>query len=139
MANEGMGFGIVIVAHGGLAEQYLATLQHVIGPQPRTIAVAIEDKDDRNQKRIEISEIVDKVDVGSGVVIVTDMFGGTPSNLALRCLPNENYRILYGVNMPSLIKLARQRHKPIDQALEQAVKAGHRYLNYCSDQPTGNK
>ena len=131
------GFGILIVAHGGLAEQYLATLQHVIGPQDRTVAVAIEDKDDRNQKRIEIAEIVKTLDVGSGVVIVTDMFGGTPSNLALRCLPNENHRILYGVNMPSLIKLARLRHKPIDQALEQAVKAGHRYLNYCSEQPTG--
>ena len=131
------GFAIVIVAHGGLAEQYLATLFHVIGKQERMVAVAIEDTDSREEKRVEIAFLAANLNDGSGVVVVTDMFGGTPSNLALRCLPNENYRILYGVNMPSLVKLARSRGKDIDVALKLAVEAGHRYLNSCSEQPTG--
>lgn len=127
-------FGIVIVAHGGLAHQYLATLQHVIGAQERIAAVAIEDSDDRDVMREEIDQLVQSLDLGTGVVIVTDMFGGTPCNLAFFSLNNkENARILYGVNMPSLIKLARSRHLPLDDALNLAVAAGHRYLNFCSD------
>ncbi len=126
-------FGILIVAHSGLASQYLATVEHVLGKQEQIAYVAIEDSDDKNAQIDLIKNLIQKLDTGSGTVIATDMFGGTPSNLALKCLEGESYRILYGVSMPSLIKLFRSRTLPIDQALDAAVTAGHRYLNYCSE------
>lgn len=137
-------FGIIIIAHGGLAQQYLATLLHVIGRQDRIAAVSFEDTDNKADKRKEISALVEKLDIGTGVVIATDMYGGTPSNLAMN-LGNETKsigeaggetkrNILYGVNMPALIKLARMRDHPIDEAMKSAVDAGHRYLNFCEKQ-----
>ncbi len=127
-------FGIIIVAHGRLAHEYLATLQHVIGHQKGIAAVSIEDADDKEAKRDEINCLVDQLDNGSGVVIATDMFGGTPSNLAMNSHKNAKRKILYGLNMPALIKLARLRDQPIDKAVAEAVKAGHRYLNFCEKQ-----
>ncbi len=127
-------FGIIIVAHGRLAYEYLATLQHVIGKQDRIAAVSIDDTDDKAAKREEISKLVEKLDTGSGVVIATDMFGGTPSNLAMKPGGVAKRKILYGVNMPALIKLARLRDLPVDEALAAAVQAGHRYLNFCEKQ-----
>ncbi len=137
-------FGIIIIAHGGLAQQYLATLLHVIGVQDRIVAVSFDDTDSKAEKREEISKLVNALDVGTGVVIATDMYGGTPSNLAMN-LGNETKslgevgdkgkrNILYGVNMPALIKLARMRDHPIDEAVKAAVEAGHRYLNFCEKQ-----
>lgn len=125
-------FGIVIVAHGNLAIEYLATIHHVIGIQDGIIAVSIQDMDQRDDKRREIENAVDKVDTGGGVVIATDMFGGTPSNLAQKSLQEHEGGVLYGVNMPSLIKLARSRQLPIPEAVAIAVDAGHRYLNFCN-------
>lgn len=125
------GFGIIIVAHGGLAQEYLATLRHVMGPQDRIAAVSIDDRDDKAAKRAEITALIEELDNGKGVVLVTDMFGGTPSNLAMPSHDGGKRCILYGINMPALIKLARLRDLPIEEALEQAVNAGHRYLNYC--------
>ncbi len=132
-ANQS-GFGIIIIAHGRLAYEYLATLQHVIGQQDRIAAVSIDDTDDKAAKREEISQLVEKLDNGSGVVIATDMFGGTPSNLAINPNGTDKRKILYGVNMPALIKLARLRDHPVDEALQASVQAGHRYLNFCEKQ-----
>lgn len=132
MGEQGQ-IGIVIVAHGGLAEEYKSTLEHVVGKRSGLEAVSIYNDDDRAKKRAEIAEAVKAADSGHGVVIVTDMFGGTPSNLALDCRIREDYEVLYGVNMPSLVTLARARDMSLQSALEKAVCAGHKYLNICGD------
>ncbi len=121
--------GIVIVAHGGLAREYLAAVEHVVGVQPGVVAIAIEDDHDRAAKQAEICTAADTVDVGDGVVVVTDMFGGTPSNLALRACAAENRRIVYGANLPMLIKLAKSRNLSVPEAVTSAVEAAHKYIN----------
>ncbi len=121
--------GIVIVAHGGLAQEYLAAMQHVVGPQPGLSAVAIEADHDRDTKQAEICSAADHVDVGDGVIIVTDLFGGSPSNLSLRACAPQDRRILYGANLPMLIKLAKSRHLPVADAVRQAMEAGRKYIN----------
>lgn len=121
--------GIVIVAHGGLAREYLAAVEHVVGKQTGMRAIAIEDGCDRTQKQAEICETADAVDDGRGVVIVTDMFGGSPSNLALRACISSDRRILYGANLPMLIKLAKSRHMPVADAVAAALVAGRKYID----------
>lgn len=91
------------MAHGGLAREYLAAVEHVVGTQTGMRAIAIEDGCDRGSKQSEICETADAVDTGDGVVIVTDMFGGSPSNLALRACVSPDRRILYGANLPMLL------------------------------------
>ena len=119
----------MIVAHGGLAREYLAAVEHVVGKQPGVVAIAIEDDHDRAAKQAEICTAADTVDVGDGVVVVTDMFGGTPSNLALRACAAENRRIVYGANLPMLIKLAKSRNLSVPEAVASAVEAAHKYIN----------
>lgn len=121
--------GIVIVAHGGLAREYLATVEHVVGKQKDIIAISIEADHDREQKQQEIIDAADAVDSGSGVVVVTDMFGGSPSNLSLRACAPDDRRILYGANLPMLIKLAKSRHLPIGDAVRNALEAGRKYID----------
>lgn len=121
--------GIVIVAHGGLAREYLAAVEHVVGAQCGMRAIAIEDCCDRVLKQAEICDTADLVDTGSGVVIVTDMFGGSPSNLALRACLSPDRRILYGANLPMLIKLAKSRHLPVADAVSAALIAGRKYID----------
>ncbi|MFU8882282.1 MAG: PTS sugar transporter subunit IIA [Rhodobacterales bacterium] len=121
--------GIVIVAHGGLAREYLATVEHVVGKQKDIIAISIEADHDREQKQQEIIDAADAVDSGSGVVVVTDMFGGSPSNLSLRACAPDDRRILYGANLPMLIKLAKSRHLPIGDAVRNAMEAGRKYID----------
>lgn len=121
--------GIVIVAHGGLAREYLAALEHVVGPQSAVRTVAISPEDDRATKQAEICAAADSVDQGEGVVIVTDMFGGSPSNLSLRACGLANRRIMYGANLPMLIKLAKSRTKPVDVAVELALESGRKYID----------
>ncbi len=121
--------GIVIVAHGGLAREYLAAMQHVIGQQVGLIAIAIEAEHDRDLKQREICAAADKVDAGQGVVVVTDLFGGSPSNLSLKACTPADRRILYGANLPMLIKLAKSRHLPIVDAVRNAMEAGKKYIN----------
>lgn len=121
--------GIVIVAHGGLAREYLAAMEHVVGKQPGMLAVAIETDHDRQAKQQEIIAAADAVDTGDGVVVVTDLFGGTPSNLSLRACAAPNRRILYGANLPMLIKLAKSRHLPVGDAVRGAMEAGRKYIN----------
>ncbi|OWU81121.1 PTS sugar transporter subunit IIA [Phaeobacter sp. 22II1-1F12B] len=121
--------GIVIVAHGGLAKEYLAAIEHVVGKQPGMIAVSIEADHDRDAKQQEICAAADAVDVGDGVVMVTDLFGGSPSNLSLLACRPVNRRILYGANLPMLLKLAKSRHLPVGDAVRIAMDAGRKYIN----------
>ncbi len=121
--------GIVIVAHGRLAQEYLAAVEHVVGPQPGVISIAISPEDDRAAKQTEICNAADDVDTGDGVVIVTDMFGGSPTNLSLRACSPDNRRILYGANLPMLIKLAKSRSASVPDAVDAAITAAHKYIN----------
>ncbi|MCA0872734.1 PTS fructose transporter subunit IIA [Seohaeicola saemankumensis] len=121
--------GIVIVAHGGLAREYLAAMEHVVGKQPGLRAISIEPDHDRDEKQREICAAADAVDTGDGVVVVTDLFGGSPSNLSLRACAPVNRRILYGANLPMLIKLAKSRHLPVADAVRGAMEAGKKYIN----------
>lgn len=122
--------GIVIVAHGGLAKEYLSAMEHVVGKLPDAAAVAIEADDDLHTKKAEIDAAVASVDRGDGVVVVTDMFGSTPSNLAMgACRKNPGRCVLYGANLPMLVKLATGRHKPLGDAVANALTAGRKYIN----------
>lgn len=121
--------GIVIVAHGGLAREYLAAMEHVVGKQPGMKAISIEPDHDRDDKQREICAAADAVDAGDGVVVVTDLFGGSPSNLSLRACTPVDRRILYGANLPMLIKLAKSRHLPVADAVRGAMEAGKKYIN----------
>ncbi|AJE45334.1 PTS sugar transporter subunit IIA [Celeribacter indicus] len=121
--------GIVIVAHGGLAKEYLAAVEHVVGKQSGIEAIAIEPDHDRSAKQREICTAADDVDSGDGVVVVTDMFGGSPSNLSLMACHRDNRRIIYGANLPMLIKLAKSRHKTVNEAVVNALDAGRKYID----------
>lgn len=121
--------GIVIVAHGGLAREYLAAMVHVVGSQPGLAAVSIEADHNRAEKEREIACAADAVDTGDGVILVTDLFGGSPSNLSMKAGRVNNRRILYGANLPMLIKLAKSRHLPVADAARSAMEAGRKYIN----------
>lgn len=121
--------GIVIVAHGGLAREYLAAVEHVVGAQPGIQAISIAADHDRASKQKEICIAADAVDTGEGVVLVTDMFGGSPSNLSLMACQPDGRRILYGANLPMLIKLAKSRSKPVGEAVRAALDAGRKYID----------
>jgi len=131
--------GIVIVAHGGLAREYLAAVEHVVGEQPSLKAISINPDDDRDTKQQEICTAADAVDSGAGVVVVTDLFGGSPSNLSLRACAPSDRRILYGANLPLLIKLAKSRHLPVADAVRQAMEAGKKYINSQNISPEGEQ
>lgn len=124
--------GIVIVAHGGLAKEYLAAVEHVLGRQAGIRAITIGVEDDRAAKQDEICDAADAVDTGDGVVIVTDMFGGSPSNLSLRACGPTDRRILYGANLPLLVKLAKMRGRPMPDAIRAALIAGRKYIDALS-------
>jgi len=121
--------GIVIVAHGGLAKEYLAAIEHVVGSQFGVRAISILADHDRRAKEIEICTAADEVDQGAGVVVVTDLFGGSPSNLSLLACKQENRRIIYGANLPMLIKLAKSRHMNVPDAVRAALEAGKKYID----------
>ena len=121
--------GIVIVAHGGLAAEYLSAIEHVVGKQTGIRAIAIHADHDRKAKEREICAAADDVDTGSGVVVVTDLYGGSPSNLSLLACKPGNRRILYGANLPMLIKLAKSRRKPVPDAVRAALEAGKKYID----------
>lgn len=121
--------GVVIVAHGGLAQEYLAAVEHVVGSQDGIRAVSIMVDDDRALKEREICDAADAVDAGDGVVVVTDLYGGSPSNLSLMACRPKDRRIIYGANLPMLIKLSKSRHKPVPEAVEAALAAGKKYID----------
>ena len=125
--------GLVLVTHGRLAAEFRAALEHIVGPQRQIETVSIGPKDDMERRRQEIIEAVKKVDSGEGVAILTDMFGGTPSNLAISVMNAPNVEVVAGINLPMLVKLASIRHeKPLAEAVEQAQEAGRKYINIAS-------
>jgi len=121
--------GIVIVAHGRLAEEYRSAMEHVVGPLEGVRTITIAADEDRSAKQTEICTAADEVDRGDGVVIVVDMFGGSPSNLSIKACNPENRRIMYGANLPMLIKLAKSRHRDVPDAVEASLMAAHKYIN----------
>ncbi|MBM3554156.1 MAG: PTS sugar transporter subunit IIA [Alphaproteobacteria bacterium] len=129
-----MSIGIVLVTHGRLAEELLKTTEHVVGPQPCMNAVCIGPEDDMEQRRAEILAAARDCNHGDGVIVLTDMFGGTPSNLALSCMAKGQVEVIAGVNLPMLIKLASIRDKcPLDEAVKAAQDAGRKYIKRASE------
>ncbi len=125
--------GVVLVTHGRLAQEFIAALEHVVGPQQRMAAVCIGPDDDMERRRREIVDSVAAVDGGQGVVLLTDMFGGTPSNLAISVLDQGRVEVIAGVNLPMLIKLASLRGKePLATVIAEAQRAGRKYINVAS-------
>lgn len=125
--------GLVIVTHGRLAEEFVAATEHVVGPQEAMRAVAIGPDDDMDIRKSEIQDAVKEVNEGDGVIILTDMFGGTPSNLAISLMEKGKVEVLAGINLPMLIKLTSIREdKSLEQALEEAQASGKKYINVAS-------
>ena len=125
--------GIVLVTHGRLAVEFRQALEHVMGTQAQVESVTIGPDDDVEQRRIEIIESVKRVDTGDGVAILTDMFGGTPSNLAISVMSSGHTEVIAGVNLPMLIKLAGVRgENNMEKALVEASEAGRKYINVAS-------
>jgi PTS system mannose-specific IIA component len=125
--------GLVLVTHGALARAFVAALEHVVGPQKNVAAVCIEADDDMEARRREILDAVHSVNTGDGVVLMTDMFGGTPSNLAISVMKETDVEVITGVNLPMLIKFASLRDDAMLASLVVAVQeAGRKYINVAS-------
>jgi len=125
--------GMVLVTHARLAEEFLAALEHVVGPQQQIAAVCIGPDDDMNDRRQEILQKVQEVDSGDGVVVLTDMFGGTPSNLAISIMEPTKVEVVAGINLPLLINLAASREdENMVLAVNAAQDAGRKYINIAS-------
>lgn len=125
--------GLVIVTHGGLAHEFKAALEHVHGPQEQIAAISIGPSDDMETRRAEIVQAVKDVDSGSGTILLTDMFGGTPSNLAISVMEQANVEVIAGVNLPMLIKLASVRgESSLEDAINDAQEAGRKYISVAS-------
>jgi PTS system mannose-specific IIA component len=126
--------GLVLVTHGRLAVEFRAALEHVVGAQTQIETVSIGPDDDVERRRQDILDAVQRVSDGSGVILLTDMFGGTPSNLAISVMEPGKVEVIAGVNLPMLIKLASVRgEKPIAAALTDAQDAGRKYINVASE------
>jgi PTS system mannose-specific IIA component len=125
--------GMVLVTHGRLAVEFRAAMEHVVGPQRQVETITIGPDDDMDQRRRDILAAVESVDTGDGVVILTDMFGGTPSNLAISVMNGGKTEVVAGINLPMLIKLASVRGEcDLDRAVVQAQDAGRKYINVAS-------
>jgi PTS system mannose-specific IIA component len=125
--------GLVIVTHGRLAEEFRSALEHVHGPQDQIATISIGPNDDMETRRREIMQAVKDVDSGSGTILLTDMFGGTPSNLAISVMDQTKVEVIAGVNLPMLIKLASVRfEKSLDEAIAEAQEAGRKYISVAS-------
>jgi PTS system mannose-specific IIA component len=125
--------GMVLVTHGRLAAEFIAALEHVVGPQTNIAAICIGPEDDMEQRRQDILDSIAKVDAGRGVVILTDMFGGTPSNLAISVMEKARIEVIAGINLPMLIKLASLRqNETLGAAVTGAQEAGRKYINVAS-------
>jgi PTS system mannose-specific IIA component len=125
--------GLVLVTHGRLAAEFRAALEHVMGPQRQIEAVTIGPDDDMERRRQDIIAAVAKVNTGGGVAILTDMFGGTPSNLAISVMNAPNIEVVAGINLPMLVKLAKVRDElPLSEAVGQAQEAGRKYIKLAS-------
>ena len=125
--------GLVLVTHGHLADELIGALEHVVGPQPQVASVCIGPDDDMERRRADIVNSVQETDSGAGVVVLTDMFGGTPSNLAISIMERANIEVIAGVNLPMLVKLASVRDDlELGEAVAKAQEAGRKYINVAS-------
>ena len=124
--------GIVLVTHGNLAREFLAAMEHVVGKQEQARAISIGPDDDMEQRRADILAAAAEVDTGEGAILLTDMFGGTPSNLAISIIDQARIEVLAGVNLPMLVKLASVRNRPIAEAVRMAQEAGRKYITVAS-------
>lgn len=126
--------GLILVTHGRLAEEFVHAMEHVVGPQEAIVTVCIGPHDDMEKRRSEIATAVRKTDQGQGVVILTDLFGGTPSNLAISLLEAGRVEVIAGINLPMLIRLAGTRKNcPIGDAVIAARDAGRTYITVASE------
>ncbi|MGL4634969.1 MAG: PTS sugar transporter subunit IIA [Beijerinckiaceae bacterium] len=125
--------GMVLVTHGRLACEFKSALEHVVGPQTQLNVITIDPEDDMDGRRQDIMDAIHQVDTGEGVVVLTDMFGGTPSNLAISAMNGSNVEVVAGINLPMLIKLASVRDEvKLADAVVQAQDAGRKYINVAS-------
>ncbi|MFQ5785694.1 MAG: PTS sugar transporter subunit IIA [Alphaproteobacteria bacterium] len=125
--------GLVLVTHGRLAEELIAATEHVVGAQTNLRAICIGPDDDMEQRRNDILQATADVDDGAGVILLTDMFGGTPSNLAISIMDKAKVEVIAGVNLPMLIKLASARDgDDLEGAVKSAQEAGRKYINVAS-------
>ncbi len=125
--------GMVLVTHGHLATEFRSALEHVVGPQKQLVSISIGPEDDMERRRADILEAIHKADSGDGVVLLTDMFGGTPSNLAISVMNGGKTEVVAGINRPMLIKLASVRDTAtLEQAVLQAQDAGRKYVYIAS-------
>ena len=125
--------GLVLVTHGRLADELINALEHVVGSQKNIASVCIGPDDDMERRRSDILKSVEKVNAGAGVVVLTDMFGGTPSNLAISVMNTTNVELIAGVNLPMLIKLVSVRKsEPLEEAVVKAQESGRKYINIAS-------
>jgi PTS system mannose-specific IIA component len=125
--------GMVLVTHGRLAAEFIAALEHVVGAQTQILAVCIGPDDDMEQRRQDILRSIEQVDSGEGAVLLTDMFGGTPSNLAISVMERPKVEVIAGINLPMLIKLASLRQtESLERTVLGAQEAGRKYINVAS-------
>jgi PTS system mannose-specific IIA component len=132
--------GLVIVTHGRLAEEFLDAMEHVVGPQKNVVPISIGPDDDMERRRRDILKAVAGVDDGQGVIILTDMFGGTPSNLAISVMEDAPVEVIAGLNLPMLIKLASLRgRQTLQECVACAQEAGRKYISVASYVMAGEK
>ena len=125
--------GLVLVTHGTLASEFVVAMEHVVGPQKQIATICIGPRDDMESRRKEISQAIKEVDSGDGVIILSDLFGGTPSNLAISVMGGAKIEVIAGVNLPMLIKLAEVRNRlPLAEAALAAQEAGRKYISVAS-------
>ena len=125
--------GVVLVTHCRLAAEFISAMEHVVGPQKDIEAICIGPDDDMEARRADIAEAAARVDQGKGVILLTDMFGGTPSNLAISLMGRENVEVIAGINLPMLIRLASVRKDMgVAAAVEAAQEAGRKYISVAS-------
>ena len=126
--------GIVLVTHGNLADEFLLAMQHIVGPQTQIATACIGPNDDMEERREDIMNKVQSVDKGQGVIVLTDMFGGTPSNLAISIMDRANIEVIAGVNLPMLVKLSSLRKdKTLKEAVIGAKETGIKYITIASE------
>ncbi|HEY7900580.1 MAG TPA: PTS sugar transporter subunit IIA [Caulobacteraceae bacterium] len=132
--------GLVIVTHGRLAAEFVEAMEHVVGPQSAVAAICIGADDDMDRRRRDILKACEKVDTGDGVILLTDMFGGTPSNLAISVMDQTKAEVIAGLNLPMLIKLASVRaREPLSVCVAHAQDAGRKYISVASYLLAGEK
>lgn len=130
--------GLVIVTHGGLAVEFRQALEHIVGPQTQIETVSIGPEDDMTARRSEILAAIRRNETGEGVIVLTDMFGGTPSNLAISVMDEANVEVIAGINLPILVKLASLRSEVgLAEAVARAREAGRKYIKVASQELSG--